>query len=198
MSKVNYCRMLVKRFRQRKPFKLKTWCLIIFKASRQLTFHWQEVYNKKLSSNDSFPQFFTLRRHTLHCHWQEVTRGTRVSQSGPAKHVSTRALPQSHCLGIVVTPVTGAKSRHTGASVGVRDHTSRSRSQEPGSERIEERGAERPLWAWPPPLHASLPCSSVHFAPNNVAKVSSEPDRPVSGQGQGLQMSSGPGGQVTC
>ena len=67
---------------------------------------------------------------TLPLTWGHETRGSQLCW---ARHVSPRVLPASHCLGIVVTPVTGASSRHTGASVGDRDHTSRGRE-------IQERG----------------------------------------------------------
>ena len=129
-----------------------------------------------------------------HCHWGEVTRHVGHSH-GPAGHVSPRAMSQSHCLGIVVTPVTGAgaKSRHTGASVGGSPwpHEPEPETQEPERrDRERERGLCGPgLLHYTP---ASSSCSSVHFAPNNVAKVSSEPDpdRPqLPGPGNHLRLS---------
>ena len=67
---------------------------------------------------------------TLLSDTQPLTRGheTRGSQIFSARHVSPRVLPASHCLGIVVTPVTGP--RHV--------------TPEPQSESVTTRaGAER-------------------------------------------------------
>ena len=121
-----------------------------------------------------------------HCHRGEITRHVGHSLTVWTR-VATRSVPVSlsrsrDCC------YSGHRSRSRVTSHrSLRDHTSRSR-------RLRSPREERSLW--PPPLHASLLLLLSHFAPNNVAKLSSDPDpdRPqLPGPGNHLGLSG-----ITC
>ena len=130
-------------------------------------------------------------RHTLSQRWGHKTRGsqsrpgwTRVATCNVTVSLSRDCCYSGHRSR---SQVTSHRSLSRRESV-----TTRAGAGDSGAR--EERPRERGLCG-PGLLHytpASSSCSSVHFAPNNVAKVSSEPDpdRPqLPGPGNHLRLS---------